>query len=95
MTPKLKINQIKNSKDWYLVIKMLTELVKGNTVNSDCFNKKIENIKMNQSKMTNSMAELKKKKNAHAGRTHSGEREICFSGICIYYETLAAFLSKK
>ena len=62
MTPKLKINQIKNSKDWYLVIKMLTELVKGNTVNSDCFNKKIENIKMNQSKMTNSMAELKKKK---------------------------------
>ena len=94
MTPKLKINQIKNSKDWYLVIKMLTELVKGNTVNSDCFNKKIENIKMNQSKMTNSMAELKKK-NAHGGRTHSGEREICFSGICIYYETLAAFLSKK
>lgn len=62
MTQKLKINQIKNSKDWYLVIKMLTELVKGNTVNRDCFSKEIENIKVNQSKTTNSMAELKKKK---------------------------------
>lgn len=62
MTQKLKINQIKNSKDSYLVIKMLTELVKGNTVNRDCFSKEIENIKVNQSKTTNSMAELKKKK---------------------------------
>ena len=76
MTPKLKINQIKNSKDWYLVIKMLTELVKGNTVNSDCFNKKIENIKMNQSKMTNSMAELKKKKCTCWQDTFRGERDL-------------------
>lgn len=37
MTQKLKINQIKNSKDSDLVIKMLTELVKGNTVNRDLF----------------------------------------------------------
>ena len=43
MTQTLKIKQIKNSKDWYLVIKMLTELVKGNTVNRDCFSKEIEN----------------------------------------------------
>ena len=77
MTPKLKINQIKNSKDWYLVIKMLTELVKGNTVNSDCFNKKIENIKMNQSKMTNSMAELKKKKKCTCWQDpFRGERDL-------------------
>ena len=76
MTPKLKINQIKNSKDWYLVIKMLTELVKGNTVNSDCFNKKIENIKMNQSKMTNSMAELKKKKCTWWQDPFRGERDL-------------------
>ena len=32
---------------------MLTELVKGNTVKEDYFNKEIENIKMNQLKMTN------------------------------------------
>lgn len=77
MTPKLKINQIKNSKDWYLVIKLLTELVKGNTVNSDCFNKKIENIKMNQSKMTNSMAELKKKKKRTCWQDpFRGERDL-------------------
>ena len=49
---------------------------------------------MNQLKMTNSMAELFFF-NAHLGRTHSGKREICSSGIWIYYESLAAFLSKK
>ena len=31
---------------------MLTELVKGNTVKQDYLNKEIENIKMNQLKMT-------------------------------------------
>lgn len=51
---------------------------------------------MNQLKMTNSMAELFFFFfNAHLGRTHSGKREICSSGIWIYYESLAAFLSKK
>lgn len=76
MTQTLKIKQIKNSKDWYLVIKMLTELVKGNTVNRDCFSKEIENIKMNQSKMTNSMAELFLKKCTSWQDPFRGERDL-------------------
>ena len=38
---------------------MLTELGKRIDVNSECFNKELENIKKTQSKMNNSVTDLK------------------------------------
>ena len=54
-----EINNLPEKELKTLVIKMLTELGKGVELNTDHFNKELENTKKTQSKIVNPISEIK------------------------------------